>query len=859
MTPLGPSVLLRTGGFPVRLWLAAGSPGLFRMLGSLNSLHEEYRRLGRTLAARIGTEFVPHPSPSAQERRLALDLRRRLHNGTPVAAADCSQLATLVASLAGAAAIATELARAADLSAEIRRLEEQTREAIAVERSRILCAPWALLHASPAGRRALSDGSLAAAGDVRRRLATGESWHGKRLRRRSDQLWEAIARGATTATPRSWFGHVTLVPVNGRGSDSPLRLSVTGEFAAEWTENVHTLRRELVEGVEDGTDRDAYVGFTALHRSDGEHVRVWAVDPRNPNRVTRLCVRHTPLLGAIQASLRQGTRPLHELEADVLPEQSTARQREVLRAFVAHLVELGVLQLSRPPRRRHTGWQALGPAVEPTVVGTVPSPPVQGGGTGFLDVYRRAAQTVAVADCRDLQRSIEQARRVFALIEADGPSTDRPLLDRVDADPRPVLDVFAEWVEATKAEDEARTGWNVGWPPARTPGSGYQRLLDQLASAADTGVTVDLTPALLDALGAPQREPSWPLDCLLRPLATGKGAVLEAVAPAGVLDARFVGALQRLHGRMPHVAAYRGFLERIERQTGTPFVEILVPPLSDLAANAVRRPGYTRFWTGDPDLRTYCEPAEPPPEFVPLAALTVRRSGDRLLIEAGGRPIRPVYHATRMPPPPWDQLVRLLLHGSPQRACWDPNIKHTLGALPGRAFVPRVTVGNALVLAAAQWRLRPDQLWDAAASELEKVRTLRRLRDTLGLPRWVLVAHRPGEVSNPCDLESLRAVGLLEHGLAATDAEAGMVFEEMVPAPDEFLAVDHAGPAGDRVAAELMLRLPCDEGPQAMAARLAADRTGTGAGAGAGAETVPTPGSGGGTCGRGPARCQERR
>lgn len=830
MTSLGPSALMRTGGFPVRLWLAAGSPDLFHLLGSLDSLHEEYRQLGRALAARIGTELVPRSTLSVPDRRLALDLRRRFHNGAPVTASACRHLAGLTTARTNPAGITRELERAAHLSAEISSLEQQAIDAIAREQRRILLAPWVLLHASPSGQQALSDGSLAVAEDVRRRLADGDSWSSKRMRRRSDQLWQVITRGATTATPRSWFGHVTLVAVDDHGSDAPLRLSVTGEFASEWIENVHTERRELVEHTHDRVDGDTYVAFTPLHRSEGEHVTVWAIDPRSPDQVTPLQVRHTPLLTALHASLRQGARPLHQLEADVLPARCTAHQRQVLRSFVAHLAELGVLQLSHPPRRRHTGWQELRPASPHTAATDADLPPsvVTGNhdGAGFLDVYRRAAGAIPLTDCVDLQRSINQARRLYALIEADGAATDDPLLGLVEASPRPVLDVFAEWLGAMKSSDETdtRTDWNVSWPRAHTPGSGYRRLLDRLATCPDRAAPFDIPSDLFDALGAPQQALAWPLDCLVRPLASRVGAVLESVAPAGVLDARFVGALQRLHHRMPHVAAYRTFLEGIERYTKTPLVEILVPPLSDIAANAVRRPLYTRMWTGDPDLHMYCEPTEPAPEFVPLKSLTVRHNGNGIVVEADGRPIRPVYHATRMPPPPWDTLVRLLLHGSPQRTCWDPRIKHTLGALPERTFAPRITVGGTLVLAAAQWRVRPEQLWDPAASDLEKARMLRRLRDTLDLPRWVLLARKPGEDSQPCDLGSLRAVRLLEHNAAETDTAVGMVLEEMVPAPDEFPVTDPADISDDRVAAEMMLRLPCDESPQAMAARLAADR-----------------------------------
>jgi hypothetical protein len=44
---------------------------------------------------------------------------------------------------------------------------------------------------------------------------------------------------------------------------------------------------------------------------------------------------------------------------------------------------------------------------------------------------------------------------------------------------------------------------------------------------------------------------------------------------------------------------------------------------------------------------------------------------------------------------------------------------------------------------------------------------------------------------------------------------------EMLPAPDQFPVIDRAHNSGDRLAAQLQLRFPCDESVTAMATRIA--------------------------------------
>ncbi len=567
-----------------------------------------------------------------------------------------------------------------------------------------------------------------------------------------------------------------------------------------------------------------------------------------------LRLRRTGLLDVIRAALQFGPMPLGQLEATLLPAPDE-RRRGVLRAFLGHLTGLGVLQVSMPPQSRFDLWRPL-PSAGSTNGSAQPSSAqsssaqssrvqssrvqsstveVRDGDAQYVDVYRQAITPLPHAACQRLQEHVLQVVRVLALIDADTPEGERHALpEEITEAPRPVLDLVAQRLRADeKSHDEKSHGDDTaterhrhhhhGWPPARTDGSGYARLLEWIAARIGAGEDVDISDALLDQLGAPEPALDWPLDCVLRVLRAGAGpvAVLDQLGGAGVLDARFASGLSELHGEVAQVTAYHEFLHRLEERAGIPFVELLSPPLSDRAANAVRRPLYPRAWTGDADLSTYCQlPKGARPRYVPLDAITLRRRGARVVAEVVGQQIWPVYHATRSPMPPWNLLHRLLLGASPSVLRWARPLGCSLQALGERTGMPRITIGGALVLSCAQWHITRDQLWDLDSPVLTKARALEQLRRSLELPRWVFVANHPGGKPLPCDLESLRAIRTLER-TAAQAAQDGMALEEMLPAPDQLVVADQAHLPGDQLASELVLRLPCDESPTAMAARLA--------------------------------------
>ncbi|MFI7131719.1 hypothetical protein ACIBQ1_39010 [Nonomuraea sp. NPDC050153] len=791
MTTMSESAMLRVAGLPIRLWLAASSPELFACVRALDRCADDYRGDASALAERLGDEVVPRPELPAAARRAVLAVRRRLHQGRPLTADQAHRLREI------APGLTAHLDRVASLSAALLRLEEQAGALVEKEHDRLLAAPWHLLDSVPGGRSCVSSDVLA---DIERRLARDEPWTSKKMRRRSDYLWRMIARGAVKTTPRTWLGQVSLVPVTEHSSE----LSVNGQVAVDWTENVHTRRRDLARSAADRLRPDHRLSMTPLHRVEGDRLAVWTVDPAaSTPKLLTYRLRRSPALDRIVEALRSGVRPVPELEAGSPP------------GLVRKLVQLGVLEVAAPLRQRRGRWEKTTARA------------ASDADAGFVDVYRRADGAVT-ADLTTLQHAFEQYRRIGTLIAEDAPRPHSRLRERIGPRPRPVMDVFAEEMAARTAEGELnqRVLPQNAWPPAHRTGSGYARLLGLMAAALDAASrpapVIDISPAMLDAVGAPDAPITWPTDCAVRPL-SGGGWVLDNASPAAVLDARFVETLRWLHGPVPSADAYRAFLSELDRISGVPSVELLIPPLVEQAANAIRRPRYTSVWTGDPDPGHYGTTWQAAAaRHLPLGELTAHREADRVVISHAGRPVRICTHATRTPTTPWNVLSGILCADSQQHAARCRRLRCSLTAFPERSFLPRISVAGSLVISAAQWRVPADRLGFALAGggDLAGLRALTTLRDRLGLPRWVFVAGPSGYRPLACDLDSLRAPRVFEQALKALASAAGdeppeLTVTEMLPAADELTVSDHGT---ERVAAEILIRLPHAVPPTALAA-----------------------------------------
>ncbi|MFI9550968.1 lantibiotic dehydratase [Nonomuraea endophytica] len=764
---MGASGLLRVAGFPAHLWLQGSNPELFTLIRSLRAAGLGYRDAAAALAEVIGRDLVPR---AGRDRGWALAVRRRLHRGGPLTAAEAERLT-------GHGLRVGDVLAVLDHGLTVAELERLAVQAVREEERRLLGRPWELAQKAPEVERAMRQADPELFDDIRRRVAAGESWDSKRMRRRDGYLWRLIDRGATKPTPRGWFAQVALV----RPEESASGHALSGATAWQWTENLHAGRNGEAAFDEPG----ALLTVTPLHWFDGDTLVAWVTRLDGEVSVTEVRVRRIPLLESVRAALRPGAMTVEKLEESI-----AVPDRRVLRPFLAHLADIGLVEVCRPPRTTVSGWAR-----------PLPQPPDR---DGFLDVYRRAAGVLAPG--REVESELRQVFRLLTLMRDDAP----PAVPEEDFAEEPALSLFRRRLETARPHRHAPAD---GWPLPRTEGSGYASLIAWLDGEAGE------QPVVIPDLGAGDEELSWPVDCLLRPL-PGAGAAFDALAPAAALDARFADALHTLYGPPPHVTAYRRFLERVERETGYLFVEVLVPPLSVRAANAVRRPRYTRAWTGDADLASYCGDTASA-RYIPLDTIMIRRKGGRIGATVDGRPIWPILHSTRVAIPPWDLLAGILQAAAPTPLGRPLGIdlRTPLTALPGRAFLPRVMAGDRLVISAAQWRVGRAKFWSAGEPALRRAQALDALRERLGLPRWVLVTDPLTGGRVRCDLESLRAVTAIDRMLIH-DPET-ITVTEALPAPVDYpVTTPSPGPAA-RHAAQLMVRLPMDVCPDDLARRTA--------------------------------------
>ncbi|MFE9903986.1 lantibiotic dehydratase [Streptomyces achromogenes] len=829
---LGATALLRLGGMPGAAWTAGAAEHLFEGAARHADTTERLAAQARALADRLGAEVVPHPSLASADRGAVLALRRRLHSGAAPGTPDCVLLERSPAVPAGLAGQARALLHGAEAAqAALARLRQE----VTAEQQRVAEQAWRTACSSPVMRAFLDSAAPALVGDIERRLADGQSWSGKQLRKRAAYLWRIVGRAAVKTTPRGWAGQIAVLPVTG-GPDPddgrpPLLAPGTplGALAAIAVENVHLLRAGTAPADLRTAAPATLLAPTPLHFAEPSapapgdppgQVRCYVVDPRAPGRLRQIVLRRTRVLESVLALLAGGPRTLGELDR-MLPPLSAppggpAVAPAVLRGFLQHLHGLGVVQICRAPRQHCSGWV---PAETVGATGALPPTPGGGGADAwFLDSYRRLGADAAVpaAAAARVRRGLRIAARLAALREADRPAEPperQPWFAGLTEQARPISEILADRLSA---DDPPPVRRYTGWHPAHDPAGGYARLLARLDAAARSGTAcVDLDDALLDELGAPPADstlPPWPVDCLLRPLRPctdgGPVAVLETASSAGVLDARFADGLRTLHGGYGNSDAYRAFLAAVEERSGVRFVDLLVPPLAERSANAVRRPVTTRWWTGDPDPTPYYGSSGGQARYLPLDRISLRRTHGRIVAEADGRRVIPVYQATLSPAPPYDTLVRLLLAASHPAASYLVRLDALDAALPDRARLPRLTAGGDLVLAPATWRVDRGKLWEPGDDLLTKVRVLALLRRSAGLPRHAFVRTAPGAKPVPVDLASLTALQLIER-LCAREAGTALLVEEMLPAPEDLLLRDplHGGAS---VAAQLLLRLPHD-------------------------------------------------
>jgi len=806
--PLGCSALLRVAGLPIRYWLAGASPALFEKAERLARNEEMRHACAIQLAERIGEQLVPKPAVSRDDRAFLLAVRRSLHRGDLIAKVSRERLLTVSGLSDGDEELVQALVAMVDRDRAHAMFSAEVEADLAQEQDRLLLLPEQISHESRVARAL-----LAPQDPEEPELAS--QLNRKSRRHHCEHEWRRVARAATGSTPRGWLSHVALLTIGAPGRLQPP--AVTERFTAQWAENVRAPRLALANPPDDWPTSESRLAVNPLHWDvDG---RLVCVELDKNREQTQVSVQRTLLLDGILAALYDVVQTFGELAQAV--GCVNRDERLALRGFVRHLVILGILQPSAQPlirlERRATPGQTFA-----RVVG------VKDGQGGWVDVYRYAETGISGDLARELQRGVSQAFRVLSLMRDRDDMADRgrwpvPTSARSWSIGEILRDEMAVDDKPTSNREDTETADRKPFPAS--PNSRFAELARELVERAGHATEVVIGSDLLDEWGAASGVLNWPVDCLVRVPTPGAGftAVLEDSRPPGVLDARFADTLSDMHGVIPHVEAYRAFLRQLEQLTGILFVELLIPPLTDGAANAVRRPIYTRAWTGDPHADAYLRGGTDPGIYIPLNAIVIRRIEGRLRAEVDGQPIWPVYHATRTFEPPWNRVARVLLATAP--VDWPlhcERMSHVLGLLrtllPEQATVPRISVDGGIVLSPAQWRVPSDQLWDRDSPGRAKLRALIRLRDRYALPRWVYLLRDDHKPPMPCDLESIHVIRTIER---CTTGSAPLNVIEMLPSPDQLLVVDRAHSSGDRLASQLQLRFPCDESASAMANRIA--------------------------------------
>lgn len=836
MNHFGSAALLRIAALPLSLYGQGGAPALFDRLRELDAQTGRYRALASHVAEDLGRIVVPSDDLSGKERADVLSLRRLLHRGETGSAGERGRdlfacAAAAARRVAPRSALPQRLAELAHRAAQLDEANQEADAAVAGERDRLAGLPWRLLQEHPAGRLALAGGDIAVAQDIQTRLASGEPWTTKRMRRRSDYLWRMIARASARATPRGWLVHVAPILVQEQAWNPDQSFLVTEDGAYEVVGNIDDV--QAATALE--TDAAAIIALAPLTWRDEHHVAVWTLRGETRTRLVRVTLRRTPVLDAVWDELAGGAVAVKALVAAIAG--SDAQRTAVVRAFIAHLVTAGVLQATTAPQTARYGWRALSTvAVAPTE-------------RAFADVYRRTAAPLLHARAADLAAALDPALRVMACADRAAAPQPQRIPAAVTEEPRALLDVVADCVNA--GEDIAAHVHRHDWPDPASADPSYCALHGWLTAhmpstpgAGGAAEPLDVDAALLDACKVPDQRLDWPTDVLLSPIAgasTAAMAVLRGTAPAGVLDARFLPALDALGAPVPQTQVYKRFLDRVSELTGVRFVELLVPPLSRQAANAVRRPRYTPWWTGDPDPSPYYGDDTPDAAcHLPLSQITIRRDGDSLVAEHGGQRIWPLMHTARVTRPPWDTVRALLSRASPQaeRRTWRP-LTHSLPGWPDRDFVPRITVGGGrLVLTAAQWRIPPGAFGRPDDRVADRARALACVRRDRGLPRWVTVCADPHDEPVAVDLDSLQALRVLDHLSAGA---ASLIVSELIPGPQSAPVLDAADGAADGHLAELLLRLPFGLDPEQAAAAFGTLASGTVPGTVPGGRRAPMP------------------
>ena len=794
-------ILIRAGALPIRYWLTAANSELFDTVDALDALTADHEKQCRRVACLIGDQLVPDASINRAERALLLTVRRRLHGGKSISRSEARRAISL-AQRVGARDLAAELVRCDQRGEELAEHSVRLERLVEGETSRLPDLPSAIASDSPVAQAILEglgvppDGE----GDDRRR------------RRFFERSWRIVTRASTNPTPRGWMSHLGLM-TDGSSGTSPAAFPRMGvECHVHWTESVRAQSRAASNAVDqDWPEGIEQFGANPLRWSeDGEHVSIVLDHHGEP---TCVVMRETGFLRSVLESVAKGPETFEQLCADLgVPDEP---YRAEVRSFVQHLRDTGVLQTVAAPQSQLTRVQI---ARETRIAPTAAHP-----AAGRIDVYRRVESGLPTSTRLDLRGRLLHVLRVLRLIDPYPRA-------RSHAAESAQSWMFADILKASLAQgasDRPSGDATELASPQPSADTRSEQLLEYLRAQDGETDTLNIPLELIAELDSETPAVTWPVDCLVRVPDSSAPfrLVVTGVWPAGTIDSRFSDGLQQAYGTTSRVDSYRTFLRQVETLTGIAFVEILAPPLSDRADNAVRRPAYTSAWTGDPNRDLYLVGSDKTNRYVSPHDIEVASGPSGMESRLRGQRIWPIYHATRTLSHPWDTISHTLLATSPlsvpsshRRPGRVITLSHTVGR------VPRIVVDRDIVLSPAQWLIVGADLWDLEDALVTKVRSLARARRRLGLPRWIEASDLHDAFVIGCDLESIAAIRLIDRMISRHGAFRAT---EMLPTPEQFLLRDAAHLESDRLSSEMVIRMPSENSFPSLAEQVALDIAGS--------------------------------
>lgn len=672
---------------------------------------------------------------------------------------------------------------------------------------------------------------------------SSEFWAGKKGRLKYNLLIKILMRSTFRTTPRDW--HTTVGALHADADYYASSVEQTDQFASVWVENIHGLRGKISQQWPGNRDQ-VLLSLTAIFWLTEDKAHFCVTHLEHPEKVSYVVLARSDFLEGILALLKRGAITFESLYVQ-LYEHIDNEKVDLLEGFIGHLVSIGVVQLSCSPSAKLMPW---------TQVNQLSQIDRQEDGKnkqmGYMDVYSRIVGHVSTPQLTSLQNAFALLARLSLLLDRTVRARDQQsgLIDnRTGEKPneenppelvkRKLVDILRTALLENNGEALSKEHPNQGiaetattdtrqvyrsqsatWPLVNETSSAYGVLMSNVAKGLSGSNAYNINPDLLNELQLPQWDYPWPIDIMVRFARSGAGydAVFDEGFAAGSMDARFLHAGMNLGWQLDQFTFYRRFLKSLEQQFDYRFIEILFPPLSLGAANAVRRRQYTSYWTGDLDAETYFESLDTGSHYVSLEELFVHQKNLTKRVFWQDKLVFPMYHATRLPISPWNIITDTLLNAVPYQMRWTPrNMCRLLDAFPNAEHSPQLQVANGLVVSCEQWRL-PERLpWQPNDRLVFKIQCINRLRKSLDLPRVVFLSAGIDRRPSACDLYNIDSVRLFE----AVYKQGGDILAiAMTPEPESLLVTKNTGQGVDRFQSTTLIRFPLTESPEEMSQRV---------------------------------------